>query len=299
MAIAVADIKAALADRMHDLCQTLLPGGRKSGCEWVCGSVQGDKGESFSARLSGTKAGVWKDFAADTKGGPFELVMAVKGCDFQSALSWSLNFLGQDPPRRKPQTPDEDELAREALAREIWDNARSTGYEPYLRGRGITITSPALGFASMLKHSFNYTGPAMVAAVTDASNIIRAVHRTWLNQTVTPRKKALGRCSGAAVRLAPIAARLGLAEGIETGLAAMMIFPDLPVWAGVGTAGMKGIMLPPEVSEVVLLSDADKAGREAAIITSKRLRETGRKVEIRESPHGDWNDEIQTIKETI
>ncbi|WP_454674856.1 VapE domain-containing protein [Achromobacter pestifer] len=60
---AIAD--AALA-RAATLVPQWLPGGRREGHEWRCGSIRGDAGTSFAVNLT---TGVWADFASDSDRG--------------------------------------------------------------------------------------------------------------------------------------------------------------------------------------------------------------------------------------
>ncbi len=43
--IPVSDIAAHLAGQAESLCRHLLPGGRREGSEWRCGSTQGKAGK--------------------------------------------------------------------------------------------------------------------------------------------------------------------------------------------------------------------------------------------------------------
>ena len=98
-----ADLAAMLADRAEALCRHLLPGGRRQGAEWRCGSVQGEPGKSLGVRLSGAKAGVWSDFAAGQWGDGLDLIKATQGLDTAGAAQWAMDWLGiGDGPARTP-----------------------------------------------------------------------------------------------------------------------------------------------------------------------------------------------------
>ena len=132
------------------------------------------------------------------------------------------------------------------------------------------------------------------------SGRVEGIHRLFLRADgrgkapLTQNKMMLGRIAGGAVRLAPAATRLGIAEGIENGLSAMELYPGLPVWAVLSVSNMATVALPETVREVVLLLDgdapgspADKAAAKAALAIMKR----GLKVEIIRPPEGkDLND---------
>lgn len=68
-------LKAKLS--IPSLVRELLPDGKISGNEYVCASILGGKGKSFSVNL---KTGVWAEFNGDQKGGDvISLYAAVKG----------------------------------------------------------------------------------------------------------------------------------------------------------------------------------------------------------------------------
>lgn len=68
---------------IHSLVRELLPDGKVSGNEYVCASIQGGKGKSFSVNL---KTGVWAEFNGDLKGGDIiSLYAAVKGVSQKEA----------------------------------------------------------------------------------------------------------------------------------------------------------------------------------------------------------------------
>ena len=61
--LSASEIAARLAERTPALCLELLPAGRRHGAEWRVGSVGGEAGQSLAVRLTGSKRGVWCDFA--------------------------------------------------------------------------------------------------------------------------------------------------------------------------------------------------------------------------------------------
>lgn len=89
---AVAD--AALA-RAESLVLQWLPGGKRSGAEWKCGSLQGEPGGSLSVNLT---TGKWADFATGDKGGDLiSLLAAIRGCDQPTAAAELEPSLARDP----------------------------------------------------------------------------------------------------------------------------------------------------------------------------------------------------------
>jgi hypothetical protein len=155
-----------------------------------------------------------------------------------------------------------------------------------------------LRFLAEAKHSpSGLILPAMIGAVTlwpDRKPC--AVHRTFLapdghgKAAVDTPKMTLGPCAHGAVRLAEATDRLMVGEGIETCLAAMQATGQ-PAWAALSTSGMRRLLLPPHVEEVVILADADAPGELAAKDAATRWVREGRRVRIARPPKGkDFND---------
>lgn len=104
MKYSISDISRMLADKADDVCRWLLPGGRKQGHEWCVGNVDGTPGDSLRVNLGG-KAGVWRDFASDEKGGDLiDLIMAAKGISKREAVQEAKDYLGlrDDSPEFTP-----------------------------------------------------------------------------------------------------------------------------------------------------------------------------------------------------
>ena len=64
----VIELKDALKAEALSVCQHLFPNGKKKGKEWIVGSMDGESGRTLQICISGTKAGVWADFNAGSKG---------------------------------------------------------------------------------------------------------------------------------------------------------------------------------------------------------------------------------------
>ena len=170
--------------------------------------------------------------------------------------------------------------------------------QTYLRSRGLTLPPPpSLRFHKGLKHPSGGVWPAMVALVTNGvDGRAMGIHRTFLAQDgcgkapVDPPKMMLGPCRGGAVRLCEPGEVLMIGEGIETCLAVMQA-RELPAWPALSAPGLRGLHLPPEVQDVIVLADADIAGEAAARECALRWKREGRRVRIAHPPHGmDFND---------
>ncbi len=189
-------------------------------------------------------------------------------------------------------------------ARAIWSSALPASPSPvenYLRSRGLTLpVPPSLRYADLKHAPTGLVLPVMVAAVQSVDGQIIGIHRTYLKADgsgkapVTSVKMMLGKCAGGAVRFAMPGPKLGIAEGIETALSVAQECPDLPVWAALSTSGLKALILPECVREVVILADADEPGEQAAKDAAQKFLREGRNVKIARPPIGkDFNDTLQ------
>ena len=99
-----AELSARLATDAPAIASYLLPQGKKAAGEWKAGSVSGEPGGSLSVRLSGAKAGVWRDFAAEQGGDLLDLWAAVRGCSIGEAMAEAKSYLGiKDAMPERPQ----------------------------------------------------------------------------------------------------------------------------------------------------------------------------------------------------
>jgi len=273
-------------------------GGRKAGGGWMARCpAHDDRTPSLSIR--------------DADDGKV-LVRCHTGCD-QMLVIAALRSLGLWPeggPRRftwgapralGTRQPDRDDAKRSEVALTIWRSAtpaRGTPVEIYLASRGLHLPlPPTLRFNVGLEHPSGGIWPAMVALVTcGADDTPIAIHRTFLARggagkaPVAPQKMMLGPCRGCAVRLAAPGDVLMIGEGIETCLAAMQK-TGYPAWAALSAPGLRGLDLPLNVRDVIVLADGDDPGEAAAQECALRWKREGRRVRIARPPRGlDFND---------
>jgi hypothetical protein len=104
-------------------------------------------------------------------------------------------------------------------------------------------------------------------------------------------RRTFGARDDGAVRLGIAGAALGLAEGVETAMAAMQM-TGVPTWAALGSSHMLKVWVPDCVRELHLFVDNDEAGFETAHKMIAKHKEAGRTVIPRRPPEecGDWND---------
>ena len=242
------------------------------------------------------------------------LVHCHAGCDQAHVIAalrsrglWSKANRGEHRTRR-PVTAtvgDTEVVAGDArrgdAALALWHSATAapgTLVESYLISRGLRLPlPPTLRFHPGLRHSSGVTWPGMIALVTSGrDNIPSAIHRTFLRSDgagkapMDPQKMMLGRCRGGAVRLAAASDFLMVGEGIETCLATMQATGN-PAWAALSTSGLRSLVLPIDVKDLIVLADGDEAGEAAARDCAMRWKHEGRRVRIARPPQGmDFND---------
>ncbi len=239
------------------------------------------------------------------------------GCDFANVMAalraqGLVEGRGSIPGTRRPSltTAREADVVkarkRVAQAQRLWREARpiaGTLAEAYLRRRGITcLLAETLRFHPECWHLAARRLPAMVARVDGVERF--AVHRTYLaadgigKAGVDPSKAMLGRCAGGAVRLSDGPGALLVGEGIESTLSALRLLqrPGLRARAALSTSGMKSLRLPATPGELIVASDGDAPGREAARILAERATAASWQVSIADpgGPDGyDWNDVLK------
>lgn len=219
---------------------------------------------------------------------------------------WHLDEGGHGRRRRSTRAGCEsagglDMRQRIAQALQPWCEARPADesvVESYLRSRGIALPLPrTLRHHPQLVHRSGTTWSAMLGLVTvGEGDQPVGIHRTWLARDghgkapVAPNKMMLGPCRGGSVRLAPASNPLMIGEGIETCLSAMQATGHA-TWAALSTSGMRALILPTSIRDIILLVDGDAPGESAARAAAVKWASEGRKVRIARAPHGmDFND---------
>jgi hypothetical protein len=295
-------LRAALAHRAADLAVGLL--GSPNPKIKTKGELRyGSKG-SFSVTVTGPNAGVWCDNESGEGGDMLALIMRVHGCKFPDALSYARDFCGvrELSPAAGHHHPEPDAVAIKAAAKtkqmvsDIWNSAVDAGgtlVETYLASRGLRLPDGVTHDVIRFHRALYYEGqnvPGMVLLFRDIiTDKACAIHRTFLTRDGTKLgRKMLGPVANCAIKLSAhedVSLNLSIGEGIETGIAGMML-GFTPMWA-LGSAGaIASFPVKSGVECLTILTDNDKAnvvtgktpGQNAARECSKRWTEAGCEV---------------------
>ena len=220
-------------------------------------------------------------------------------CSYSDIIA-SLGFDGDPAPmseadraaavaRREQQVEESREFAQSIL-RDA-KPAVDTPVQEYLKSRLIDVLPDSIQFIPNLYHAPTKARlPAMVCSVSTGG-----IHRTYIGID-TNRKLMLGPCAGGAVILSQGDGPLVVTEGIETGLSVLQMMADRnpTVWAALSTSGIMGLHLPQDHHELIIASDGDDAGMNAALTLQSSAKAKGWEVGIMQAPKGqDWNDVLQ------
>lgn len=236
-------------------------------------------------------------------GDGFSLLRKLNGWSFAEAAREVERVLGvskQDAQRQE----FTDEQKQQALRR-VYSQSRAVVHGDlvwtYLNGRtGIVDVPNTIRMHPSLRYDAGHSFPAMLALVTMPDGKPSTMHRTWLDgnggkaPVDEPKKVMAGTIKTGAIRLAPMAECLGLAEGIETALRASVLF-SMPVWAAISAGGMRDWEAPEGLRHLIVFGDNDEnfTGQMAAYSLANRLSLKGIKTEVRipAKTGTDWCDE--------
>lgn len=90
----VKELSNMLNERAESVARHLFPNGKQSGHEWCVGDISGSQGQSLKVCISGSKRGVWKDFATGHGGDLIDLWSAVNGLALSDAIRDVKRYLG-------------------------------------------------------------------------------------------------------------------------------------------------------------------------------------------------------------
>lgn len=243
-------------------------------------------------------------------GDGMDLAVKYSGQSFQEIASRVDLLLGNkkfEPDKPKAVLTDEQRL--EAI-RAVWCDTQPVQegdlVHRYLESRGLSerIYPKALRFAPQLRDGEGGVRPCMVALVGRHGEArFDTMHRTFLKpdgsgkaEMESPRKLMPGAVpDGACVMLSEWAGPgpIGIAEGIETAMAASALF-DMPVWAAISAQMLTKWLPPAGAEEVAIFADNDRkfAGQAAGYALAYKLACKGLPVTVHVPPLAgdDWAD---------
>jgi putative DNA primase/helicase len=248
--------------------------------------------------------GTW--YCNNCKGGAgVDLAIKFTGLPFKEVAQRIEHIIGDAP--LEPKRAERSEEDQRAALNRLWSSGQlvraDDPVDRWMQRRGVGMQSypRCLRCAARIRHSgppVSYH-PAMLAMVTDASGKPATIHKTYITAdgTKAPLEKVRMFCAGSvpaggAVRLAPPEPVLGVAEGIETALAAMQMF-GIPTWAALSDWGVEKFEPPVGTKRLLIFADNDShcAGQRAAYSAAARLsKRLEVEVKIPEKPGTDWND---------
>lgn len=238
-------------------------------------------------------------------GNGFDLAMNVLGSSFVEIAKQVDDLVGnvKADAIRKPL----DEAKRVELLNNLWGQSkllvRGDLVCRYLAARGIVLAEriEALRFHPRCRAPNGSEHPAMLAMVSNPDGTPVTLHRTFLGDGCKadmdePRALMPGPVpDGAAIQLSAPFEIMGIAEGIETALAASKKF-GIPVWAAINSTMLKKWEPPAIAKEIVVFGDNDPkfGGAAAAYTLAHRLAVKGKAVtvEIPQTRGHDWADDV-------
>lgn len=243
-------------------------------------------------------------------GDGMNLARAFTGKPFAEVASHIDSILGNvkpDAPSRYVSTKGDNQSVLRALYQQSQPVQPGDLVDRYLASRNLDeiIYPKALRYVENLRDGEGGIHPCMIAMVGRYGQPkYDTIHRTFLKMDgagkadiPSPRKLMPGSVpEGASVMLSDWteSGPLGIAEGIETAMAASAIF-NMPVWAAISSTMMTKWLPPPGCDEIVIFGDNDNkfGGQAAAYQLAQRLSLKNfpvSKVLIPDTPGDDWAD---------
>lgn len=243
-------------------------------------------------------------------GDGFQLLQRVHGWSFSEAARQIDRIVGTV--QFGPMAPERTEASKLRALNQVWETSKAVLHSDpvwrYLNRRlGLQDIPPGLrchpGLQYIDKDGVDLGRfPAMISRLQYPNGAGASIHRTYLTddgeKAPVPQAKKImaGKpLTTASVRLGRVGATLGIAEGIETALAASIRF-GVPVWAATNAALLEAWIPPEGVERVLIAGDNDYSftGQAAAYKLARRLAQKGLTVEVHipDRIDSDWADVV-------
>ena len=257
----------------------------RAGSEWkACCPFHADRSPSFTIFAGGER---FHCFGCGASGDVLDFLQRAHDVTLPEAARMLEG--GNLPMVAQPTLPPEPDRDTTGEAIAIWraaGPAAGTPAESYLRARGLHCRIPeSIRFAKLRYGRRGPERPCLIALVASPENQAVGVHRIFLRNDglgkadVPKPKLSLGRVRGCAVRLAPAARQMIVAEGIEDALSLQQEL-GIAAWAATGAGMLQSLQLPPGADDVIIGADGDDAGENAARNAAARFAKEGRQARI-------------------
>jgi len=282
------------------LCITVpLPPGKHGKCP-ICN----DGDDRFRLDRDTKRGSLFCNQCCPQAGDGWALVQGAKNVDFIGAAKLVQEIIGGC---KVENTFNTCEQADPKIAlREIWKNSEAytgTGIiKEYFEARGLKLLPNNIRFSSECYESdTKKCYPAMLGIVQNKEGAPVTIHRTYLEGSKkadiqSPKKLMPGveKLCGVSVRLfIHKNDLLGIAEGIETAIAATQLF-NIPTWAAINSTLLTTWEPPEGTNKIVIFGDNDKnfTGHKASYILANKLFLKGFTVDVQipDEIGFDWND---------
>lgn len=214
-------------------------------------------------------------------GDGFDFLERLNGWGFVDAAKEIEAIIGevQAKPKRKKKDPS---VRLNKIRAGVVKPQQVRDVTQYLGSRGLEVppgirAHPSITYYAEQKPIADY--PAMLGVVQAPDGTPLTYHVTYLQKGAKAPVKAVKKLlppkdttTGGAIRLYPQAEHMGVAEGIETAIAAKMLI-GIPTWAVISSSIMQSWQPPEGVKRVTVFGDHDAkfAGQAAAYQLAHRL----------------------------
>lgn len=233
------------------------------------------------------------------------LVRKLHGWDFKTACDEVDKIIGNTAPvaQQEVQKPVDDTERRRRTIDRVIAGATAPGIvQDYLSSRGLSaISDVLLGHPRLWHAEAKGAFPAVVAPIAGPDESLQSVQRIYVGADV-PRESRktimppIGTIKAGAVRLFECDEVLGLAEGVETALAAHELF-RVPTWAALSAGNLESFEPPAGLLRLMIFADNDvnHVGQAAAFALAKRLSRSDIAIEVHVPPQpgSDWLDVLK------